>query len=308
MNEKLIEQLRKLGHLKFYMEWLSHYFGGIYERANSHHIFLLAGGLAFSLFVCIIPLTLIVFSVLGNILEKPDIVIQLDALIDRIVPYQETATFVKGIVFARVDEFAAYKNVAGLVGLVGLLFAASGLFSSMRTILNAIYKVKTTQSPIIGKLRDLGLVLMVLIYFLLSTTILPGAGIARGFADQVKFLGPLRFDLLEAAVFHSLSFLLICTSFLIIYFFVPQKRPRKRAIIVSAIAATVLWILAEKVFGFYITNFVTFKRVYGTYSFLLVMAFWIYYTSIAFIIGAEIGQLYQERVFDKPLRQPLEIE
>jgi len=56
-----------------------------------------------------------------------------------------------------------------------------------------------------------------------------------------------------------------------------------------------LWGTVQYLFGYYITNFITLKKVYGAYLFAIVVIFWIYYTSFVFILGAEIGQLYRER-------------
>jgi len=36
-------------------------------------------------------------------------------------------------------------------------------------------------------------------------------------------------------------------------------------------------------------------RVYGAYTLLIAVVFWIYYSAVVFIVGAEIGQLYRER-------------
>jgi uncharacterized BrkB/YihY/UPF0761 family membrane protein len=49
------------------------------------------------------------------------------------------------------------------------------------------------------------------------------------------------------------------------------------------------------VFGFYITHFASIERIYGAYVLVVLLAVWIYYSSIIFILGAEIGQLYRER-------------
>ena len=50
--------------------------------------------------------------------------------------------------------------------------------------------------------------------------------------------------------------------------------------------------LTEATFGEHVA---TFKKIYGAYVAAIVVVFWIYYTAIVFIIGAEIGQLYRER-------------
>jgi len=282
-------------HLMGLWGWLAHYVGGLYNRIDEHHIFLLAGGLAFSLFTCILPMILIVFAVLGNLLNKPSISSEITMFIERVIPYEEYAIKIKNLVFSRVDEFIIFKNLAGLFGVAGLLFAASGLFSSMRTILNTIFKVSSQASILIGKLRDLGLVLLVVIYFLLSTTILPGLSISQELADKSGLLAKLNLEFLTEFVLQAFSLSLIFISFVFVYFAIPQSRLPIKAIVVSALTATILWYLAQQLFGYYITNFITLKRIYGAYFFLIVVAFWIYYTSLVFILGAEIGQLYRER-------------
>ena len=283
------------GFLRRAGEFFRHYAGGLYHRVDEHHIFLLASGLAFSLFICIIPMVLVVFAVLGTILEKPSIAQEIDYFIKTVIPYADYAAYIKDLVFLRVEEFTFYKNVVGLLGAVGLFVAASSLFSSMRTILDLVYRVEAAKSVLIGKLWDLVLVILVLLYFLLSTTVLPGWHITKRFAHSVDFLGALQFGFVEDLLLGTASFVFIFLSFFLVYSLVQLRNLPRKALLISALSAAVLWKLAEQLFGFYITHFVTLKRVYGAYTLLVVVAFWIYYTSLVFILGAEIGQLYRER-------------
>ena len=280
---------------KAFKSWLRHYIGGIYNRAGDDHVFLQSSGLAFSLFVCIVPLVLIIFAFLGAILEKPSISEEINAFIDRAIPYGQYAAAIKEIIFNRVNEFIVYKNVAGLLGIVGMLFAASGLFSSMRTVLNTVYRVDLPESAISGKLRDLGLVILVLLYFLASVLILPVLKLLIEFPLQFGNWAGVDLHFLEQWVLQMGSFLAIFMIFYIVYFFIPRSRPPNRIIAVSATSATIMWIVAEKIFRLYVMHAVNLKRIYGAYVFLIVVAIWIYYTALVFIMGAEIGQLYRER-------------
>ena len=65
--------------------------------------------------------------------------------------------------------------------------------------------------------------------------------------------------------------------------------------LVSAFWATVLWELARKVFGYYVSNFLSVNKIYGAFILIAVILFWLFYSSCLFIVGAEIGQLYRER-------------
>ncbi len=276
-------------------EFFGHYFGGLYHRVEEHHVFLLAGGLAFSLFVSIVPLVLIVFSVIGSFLAKAQVEGEINTFIERMIPYRDYADFVKELVAGRVEEFRKYKNVAGVIGIVGLLFASSTLFSSMRTILDKVYQVKEEVSILLGKLRDFGLIVLILIYFLTTTFILSTWQVVKDLTDRIEFVNVSAADSLGGVLFAIFTFVLVFAAFAIIYYIVPYRKPPKKTILVSALSATILWVLAKELFGFYITHFVMLKRVYGAYVVMIVVAFWIYYTSIVFIIGAEIGQLFRER-------------
>jgi membrane protein len=164
----------------------------------------------------------------------------------------------------------------------------------MRTILNSIYEVTTRRPAYLGKLRDIGLVLLVVVYFLLSTTLLPTLGIVEDLADRFEVFSGFRLASLAELALEAASFLIILIAFFILYLFLPQQRLPRIAII-SAVVAAALWKIAEYMFGYYITSVATLRRVYGAYSLTIIVAFWIYYTSLVFILAAEIGQLYRER-------------
>lgn len=274
-----------------------YYVKGLYDRAGQHHIFLMASGLAFSLFICIIPLILIVFFVLGYVLQKPSVASEINLIIDRAIPYAEYAAYIKTLVFERVDEFMIYKGLAGPIGFIGLFLASSGLFSSMRTTLNSIYHFQPTESFWLGKLRDMAMVLFVLLYFLASVAIFPALEVSRGYAGSLAFLEKLGIGFAENLVVGGISFAIMLVIFILLYWFIPQRGIPFKTVFVSAASAAILWELARRLFGLYIENVVTFNRVYGAYALVVVVAFWIYYSSIVFIIGAEIGQLYREKKY-----------
>lgn len=298
---KTFRKIRFILHLKPSFKKIKsfskHYFGGIYNRVDEHHVFLLAGGLAFSLFVCIVPFILIIFAVLGSLLDSESVQFQISTLIDTIIPYGQYSDFVKGIIFKRIDEFVQYKTIAGIVGGLGLLFASSGLFSSMRTILNKVFAVETDVNVIIGKLRDFALVLMVLLIFFATTILMPFINLIMQFANNFEFLSFLRTGYFEHVILSLFSLSLIYIVFAVLYLAVPVRRIGRKTVFVSALWAAILWEAAKQLFGVYITNYAAFGKIYGAYALVVVVAFWIYYSSVVFIMGAEVGRLYSERKY-----------
>jgi len=285
------------------IEFFKHYFGGLYNRVDDHHVFLLGGGLAFSLFVCIIPFVLIIFAVLGLVLDSSYMQHQVNLLIDTIIPYYQYSEYVKKIIFTRINEVIEYKNLAGIIGVLGLLFAASGLFSSMRTILNKVFGAEKDVNLILGKLRDFALVIMVIIIFFITTMLAPVVGVLRQAAGRFKSFEIFNAPIFEYFFFSLLSFTLIYVVFSMLYVTVPVKKLRKKAIAISALWAALLWEAAKQLFGYYIYNLSSLGQIYGTYALVVVVAFWIYYSSIVFIIGAEIGKLFEERMIVREMRK-----
>jgi membrane protein len=272
-----------------------HYFGGLYHRFGEHNVFLLAGGLAFSFLVCMVPLALVIFYALGSMLAASTFAYHLDVVVNTLFPYSQYAEPLKAFLISRLEEIVTYKNVAGSSGAFGLVLAASGLFSSMRTILNKVFKVSIDKPIVVGKLRDFGMVLLVLLFFLISMAIPPLLEIVQKHADKTIWLKSFRFIASLPSLFPVFVFAVIFCGFYVLYYFVPYVKVGRIAAGLSALVAAVFWEIAKELFGYYLTNFATLDRIYGAYIFIVVSVVWIYYSSLVFILGAEIGQLYRER-------------
>lgn len=279
--------------------FIKHYFGGLYDRTDKHHIFLLSGGLAFSLFTCIIPLVLIVFWILGNFLSSEEVELQIINLINTVIPYDEYAEFTRQIIFSRVYEIVEFKNTAGLIGFIGLFFAASGFFSSMRTVLNKVFGTDTDVNFFLGKLRDFLFIILAILLFFFSTLAIPILEVLRKISQSTDYLQIFNHPFFQQIYTILISFILILILMYLFYRVIPTKKIRRISALVGAAWSSLLWVAAKTLFGYYITHFQTWGRIYGTYALIIVVAFWIYYTAAVFIIGAEIGKLFDERIDEK---------
>ncbi|MEJ2506375.1 MAG: YihY/virulence factor BrkB family protein [Ignavibacteriaceae bacterium] len=315
MKNKLIEKIRSLKIYTYFrkirfrlhlipawhrfVKFFKHYFGGLYDRLDRHHVFLLSGGLAFSLFVCIVPLTLIIFWILGKILDSAEVEVQIVHLIDTVIPYNTYAQFVKEIIFDRVHEVIRYRNLAGFVGIIGLFFAASGFASSLRTVLNKVFGTDLDINIFLGKLRDFLVIILVVLSFLVMIFALPLLDFFRTLAESTEYLQVFNQPIFQRAFTSLFSLFIMYLIFSITYKFMPIIKIRKRSVLIGALWASILWVTAKIIFGVYLSTFTTFSRIYGAYAFVIVIAFWIYYTSAVFIVGAEVGKLFDERVDER---------
>lgn len=297
----------------------AYYLGGLFVRMNTDNILLLCAGLAFSTLLCLVPLVFLLFFVFEVILDVGAIAHLINRTVDVLIPYTEEAGYLKEVLSARVSGVMTFKEAYGVSGLLILIVSASSLFSSMRTLLNAVFKVehssgqkeseidlitveqlKNMDTPgrwvkflygalpiVVGKLKDLTMVLLVVYIFLLLVLSLP---ILSAVIDIAPSL------IAYVTYFYGLtSFALIFAVFLGLYWLVPHQKIQIKMLVTGAFWAALLWKITEWIFGYYLSHFASISYLYGAYVLLVVVALWIYFSVIIFIIGAQIAQLCRER-------------
>jgi membrane protein len=281
--------------IKRTLNFLSYYLGGLFRRIDEHHIFLSGGGIAFSLLLSLIPFILLVFGILGNIIDPMVIEKQIINAIDTIIPYPEYADYTKQAILTRIPGVIEYKTAAAWVGGFGLFFTSTWLFSSMRTVLNNIYQCSDNKGALHGIIRDFAMVLLFIILILISTFILPFFNILVNITTSNEWLQVLNLEIFLDWIFSLISFYIIFFSFFLFYKLIPYAKMGEAVPLVSAFWAAVLWEVARRVFGYYVSHFLATNKIYGAFILFAVILFWLFYASCLFIIGAEIGQLYRER-------------
>lgn len=75
----------------------------------------------------------------------------------------------------------------------------------------------------------------------------------------------------------------------LVYNYGPVRSREWRFISPGAILATLLMIASSSGFGFYVENFSTYNRFYGSIGTLLIMLLWIYINAVGLIIGFELN-------------------
>ncbi|MFH1195058.1 MAG: YihY/virulence factor BrkB family protein [bacterium] len=289
--------------LKKFIEFFKYYVITLLVRADSRHIYLTGAGVSFSLLLSVIPLVLLVFSILGSIIGIDVIQENVAKLIDMIIPYKQYAEYTKQAILSRITGVIEYTTIAGFVGGIGLFFTATWLFTSLRTILNNIFGVSVKKSFLIGMLRDFGMVILILIFMLLYTFILPMFSILINFAERFEFLRFLRFSDFMNLLLSISSILVIFLMFFSFYYLIPYERLGKRVALFAAFWATLFWEVARNIFGHYVRIFMSDNQIYGAFVLIIVVLFWIFYSACLFILGAELAQLYREKRNQKKISE-----
>ncbi len=272
---------------------LKYYLVGISERFTSEHLMIHGASLAFGIMLCLIPWSLLMFSAFGFFLSTEESMEIVEEALTQFILLPGYEDQIREEIQTRLDDLVDYRQTAGIIGIIGVLWIATFLFGAARTILNEIFKVTITKNIFIQKLRDFQVLVIMGVLFLVA---LFGSTIVY----IVKQLVFDHIEILEAVWIPGslpiiIGFIFTWTMFLVLYRFLPFVRLPFDVLVVASTISALLWEIAKYVFGLYLTNFGNITRIYGALTILAATALWLYYSSIVFLLGATIGQLYRER-------------
>lgn len=168
----------------------------------------------------------------------------------------------------------------GIVALLGLLWAATGLFSGVTRFLDEIFRVPNMRSMwrmrLLAVLMGMMLVMLVFASFLTS-------GILRLFSALSLELN-IWFTI--GTLFLPLGLDLVI--FALLFRFVPARYVHWDAIWPAAMFGALGWELAKAGFQWYITNVASYGVIYGGIATGIVLLFWAYLLASIFLFSAEL--------------------
>jgi hypothetical protein len=137
-------------------------FGRLIRRYGEDRADLLVSVVAFNALFSMFPIALGVLAIVGLILRRPDDLAMAQAIVLSVVPANSAASLLQAIDGARQSA-----GLFGLLSLVGLLWAGSGLFDALEMALDRVYRVPS-RSLVRQKLMGLGMMLLLPVYQAIS--------------------------------------------------------------------------------------------------------------------------------------------
>jgi membrane protein len=182
--------------------------------------------------------------------------------------------------------------LATVLGVVVLLFGATGLFGELQSSMNIIWDVKPKPSlGIKGFLRQrfLSFTMVLGIAFLLLVSLTLSAGLtALGNALDPYIPGaPIVWQIAMFVV----SFLVITLLFAMIFKVLPDVKVAFRDVWIGATFTAALFVLGKFLVGLYMQR-TDVASSYGAAGSVVVMLLWVYYSAQIFFFGAEFTQAY----------------
>jgi membrane protein len=223
-----------------------------------------AAALAFAGFLAMFPMMLGVVAVVGLVIRDPGTEAGFQNLLSHLFPNNAQPQMLEAL--RGVKQSAGWL---GLVALGGLLWSASGIFSTMEFALTQIFGTKQRDRLM---QRAMGLVTMLLLVIALGAAV--GANAIAGLFPMAWVISPV----VGAAV--------IVTLLVLLYRFVPNRTFRLGEVLPGALLAGVLIEVLSLAFPLYARLSQGFNAYGAQFGLYFLLAAWLYLLSQALLLGA----------------------
>ncbi len=249
--------------------------------------------------LAIFPALLVLVSVLGLIGESAT-----QPLIDNLSevapgPAQEILTNA----LENLQGSGGTAGVVFVIGLLGALWSASGYVGAFMRASNTIYDIEEGR-PLWKTLPlRVGLTILLLALVVISAlgVVLTG-GIAKE-AGSVVGVGDTAVSVWNIAKWPVIL-LVVSFMFAVLYWAAPNvKQPGFRWLSPGGILAVIGWIIASAAFAFYVSNFASYNKTYGTIGGMIVFLVWLWLSNVMVLLGAELNaELERGRAIEAGMR------
>jgi membrane protein len=190
------------------------------------------------------------------------------------------------------ESVAKAKSASGIMFVVGLLLAlnsASGYVGAFMRASNIVWE--TPEGRKFFKLRPLQ-ILVTLIMIVMLALVLLAIVLTGPVVDAVA--GPLGIGSTATDVWNIAKWpvllVVVMGMFSVLYHFAPNvKMPKFSFVTPGAVLAVVLWIIASAAFAFYVANFGSYNKTYGTLGGVVALLVWVWITNCVLLLGMEVN-------------------
>jgi YihY family inner membrane protein len=216
---------------------------------------------------------------------------------------------VRQILETAIRNLQNNQSSAGLIVVVSLvvaLWSASGYVAAFMRASNAIYDVPEGRP--IWKTVPIRVSVTVVMLVLLAVSAV-AVVVTGGLADRVGRVlgvGSMAVTIWDIAKWPVLL-LIVSFMFGLLYWASPNAKQGFRWVTPGGLLAVVVWLVASGLFAFYVANFASYNKTYGSLAGVIVFLVWLWISNLAILLGAELNAEL-ERSRSIAAGQPIERE
>lgn len=259
-------------------------FSFLIKSFNKSVLTVRASSIAYNMFLALIPALIFFFSTLAY-LPIPDFTHELLKLLKDIMP---TSAYIA--VRSTIIDIIQHKR-AGLLsfGFVSTLYFATNGMNALITAFNATEHTYDNRNWF----QRIAVAFILLIIF--STLII--LSISLIIFSRLFFNLLIEHDIIKTKILFYLlviaKWIIILLSFFFsisfLYYFAPARKSKFRIFSAGSTTATLLVLFISLGFSYYVNHFGQYNKIYGSLGTLIVIMLWLYFNSLALLIGYELN-------------------
>jgi membrane protein len=209
----------------------------------------------------------------------------------------QAKTLLPGEAFKLIEDniralFMNKKEGLLSLGILLALWASSNAIVSVMDAMNKLYDVKEGRP--FWKVRGTAILLVIglsLLFLLALVLLMFGTKIGKYIADLINF--GTAFLVAWHLVLVPVILFLLTVAVAAIYFFTPDVEHKWVWITPGSVLVIPLWILMSLGFSFYINNFGSYDKTYGSIGAVIVLLLWLYLSGFIILAGAVLNSVVE---------------
>ena len=178
-------------------------------------------------------------------------------------------------------------------GFMAALWASSSGMVSVMNQLDIAYNVKKRRSFLSQRTTAVILtVLYITCVLAASILVIKSDGISE-IIDDLSHSGTI-ISYSISIVRYFIAYTILLTGFASLYYLAPNCKPKFRFVTPGSLFGSSVLILTAIGFDYYISNFSSYDRTYGSIGGIIIYMLWLYMGSFVMLLGAEINGVYEK--------------
>jgi membrane protein len=253
------------------------------DEQSKDNLSIIAAGVAFYWFFAIFPALAAAVSIYGLAADPQQLQQQIDAL-GGVMP-QQAYEILQDQLTTVVQHSGGTLNLGVITGILLTVWSANKGMKALMTALNVVYNEEETRG--FFKLNAISLLLTVcaVVLGVIALTLVIAVPALIGILNlsgtlQVLF-AYLRWPLLGVFLVFALA---------VAYRVCPDRNsPKWRWVSWGSVTAILLWLAASMLFSFYVSNFGSYSKTYGSMGAVIILLMWFFITSYIILLGGELN-------------------
>jgi membrane protein len=191
-----------------------------------------------------------------------------------------------------IKSLTSNRSAAGILLVVGVglaLFSASSYLGAFSRASQEIYGVKLDKPFYETRpMQVLWTTVMVLMATVIAMILVATGPLLSAVADPLG-IGEQAVSIWAIVKWPILLVLVVMLFAFLFYVTAPVKGPKFVWVTAGGLLAVTVWLIASALLAFYVSNFGSYDKTYGTLAGVIVLLLWIYVTNVALLLGVELN-------------------